>query len=68
MAAENGFYNAVLKFDCEKEEIVTITSFGPSHNSGEVFYQQRDNSDASINGEDDGYLMTAVHDWRTDSS
>lgn len=42
--------------------------FGEGLNGGEVFYQQKDNSDPAKNGEDDGYLMTSVHDWRTDKS
>jgi len=41
--------------------------FGEGLNGGEVFYQQKDNSDPFKN-EDDGYLMTSVHDWRTDKS
>lgn len=41
---------------------------GPHGNCGEIFYQQRDNSDAAVNGEDDGYLMTCMHDWKQDKA
>lgn len=64
----NCYYNSVLKFDMQEEKMVKQTSFGPTHNGGECFYQQRDGSNPDVNGEDDGYLMTAVHDWKTNTS
>lgn len=51
-----------------EEEPVKIVRFGERLTGGEVFYHQRDNSDAAVNGEDDGYIMTSCHDWKTDKS
>ena len=53
-----------FKFDLEKEELVKRISFGPTHTAGEVYFQERENPTS----EDDGYLMTFVYDWTTDTS
>lgn len=57
------FYTSFLKYDTLEEKIVKIVPFGENCNGGEVYYQQRDGSDP-LKDEDDGYLMTAVHDWK----
>jgi carotenoid cleavage dioxygenase len=38
--------------------------FGPTHTGQEVIFHKKENSTK----EDDGYLMTTIHDWTTDNS
>lgn len=42
-------------------------SFGPNHSAGEVYFEPRDGVDP-IAEEDDGYVMTVVHDWKANKS
>jgi len=35
---DSGFYNCLIKIDHTGVEEAKITSFGPTHNGGEVFY------------------------------
>jgi len=44
--------------------MVKIISYGPAHTAGEVYFQPR----TGATQEDDGYLMTFVHDWTTNTS
>ena len=53
-----------LKYDLQEEKVVKRISFGPTHTAGEVFFQPR--TDAK--SEDDGYLMTFVYNWNTNTS
>lgn len=64
---QNLLFRGFLKYDCIEEKIVKKVSFGDTHTAGEVYYQQRDGSDP-LKCEDDGYVMTLVHDWATDTS
>ena len=64
---DNLFFNGLLKFDMQQDKIVKKLSLGDTQTLGEIYYQQRDGSDPAVD-EDDGYLMTFVHDWTTDSS
>ena len=50
-----------------EDKIVKTVNFGETHTGGEIYYQQRDGSDPSKD-EDDGYLMTTIHNWKTDKS
>jgi len=42
-------------------------SFGPNHSAGEVYFEPRDGVDPFAE-EDDGYVMTVVHDWKANKS
>ena len=64
---ENVYFTGFIKFDQQEDKVVKQVSFGETHTGGELYYQQRDGSDPSKN-EDDGYLMTTVHNWKTDKS
>lgn len=66
-AQDNLNHEGFIKYDLQKEQIVSKVSFGHTHAGGEVFYQQRDNSDP-LSKEDDGYIMTVVHDWSNKQS
>ena len=55
-----GFINCSL----QALQIVYQIDFGPTHTGQEVFFQKREGATE----EDDGYLMTTVHDWNTDES
>jgi len=43
-AIENCYFEAVFKYDMEKEEIVKRIDFGESKSAGEVFFHKRDNA------------------------
>lgn len=64
---DNRFFSGFIKFDNYTDKIVQKVSFGDNHTGGEVYYQQRDNSNP-LEDEDDGYLMTSVYDWKTSTS
>lgn len=64
---ENNWMTGFIKFDQEKDKIAATVSFGDNHTGDEVYYQQRDGSDPRKD-EDDGYLMTTVHNWKTNLS
>lgn len=64
---DNIFMTGFLKYDCWEHKIVKKVSFGDTHTGGEVFFQQRDGSDP-LQCEDDGYVMTLVHDWMKNES
>ena len=64
---DNVFLNGVIKFDMQEDKVVKQLTLGDTHTGGELYYQQRDGSDPSLD-EDDGYLMTFVYDWSTDQS
>ena len=55
------FLQGFIKYDLIEEKVVAKVHFGPTKSGGEVFYQQRDNTDP-LTDEDNGYLMTAVFD------
>ena len=61
---DNCFFEAVVKYDLEKEMIVNRIDFGDSKSAGEVFFHKRENASS----EDDGYLMTFVFDCETNKS
>ena len=56
-----------VKYDLWEERIVNKIDFGETKTAGEVFYQPRDNADSFMD-EDNGYLMTVVHDSKSDKS
>lgn len=60
---DDGYFNTLVKYDMLEDKVVKKVSFGETCNGGEVFYAQRDNSSPHEDGEDNGYLMTTVHDW-----
>lgn len=60
-------YTGFIKYDTKEEKIVKIVPFGEHCVGAEVYYQQRDGSDP-LKDEDDGYVMTAVHDWKNNKS
>ena len=61
------FLQGFIKYDLIEELVVAKVHFGATKSAGEVFYQQRDNTDP-LNDEDNGYLMTAVFDAQTKTS
>ena len=42
---DNAFFTGLIKFDQLTDKIVEKISFGDTHSGGEVYYQQRDESD-----------------------
>lgn len=62
--SQNVFIKGFLKYDLQNEKILNQIDFGPSHTGQEVVFQKREGATS----EDDGYLMTAIHDWKTDKS
>ena len=60
----------MTKFDCLTDKVVGQISVGPTHTSGEVYYQPRDciASQQEHQEEDDGYLLTTTHDWKNNNS
>jgi len=58
------FFQGFLKFDLQEGKLVKCIDFGENKTAGEVFFQARENSQS----EDDGYLMSFVFDWSTNSS
>lgn len=64
---DNEYFTDLIKFDMQEDRIAEIISFGQSHIGGEVQFQQREGSDP-LKDEDDGYIMTAVHNWKTNQS
>ena len=58
------YFEGVIKYDLQKEEIVERIKFGENKSGGEVFFQKRDGAE----DEDDGYLMTFVYDWVNNKS
>ena len=63
-ANENVFLKGFIKYDLENEEIISKIDFGATHTGQEVYFQPREGATE----EDDGYLMTTIHDWTTDKS
>ena len=61
---DNCYFEAVIKYDLENEEIINRIDFGETKSAGEVFYHKRDNAES----EDDGYLMSFVYDCTTEKS
>ena len=51
----------------ENEKILGRIDFGETKAAGEVFYHRKDNSDPFVD-EDNGYLMSFVHDYKTEKS
>ena len=64
---DNEYFTGFFKFDTKTDKIVNKVDFGENMTAGELTYQQRSTSDSSEK-EDDGYLITNVHNWKTDSS
>jgi carotenoid cleavage dioxygenase-like enzyme len=64
---DNVFFEGVIKFDLEKEQIIGRIDFGETKSAGEIFFHKRDGSDPSVE-EDNGYLMSFVYDWTTEKS
>jgi carotenoid cleavage dioxygenase-like enzyme len=63
-ARENVNSAGFIKVNTETKKIIGEISYGPTNSGGEIFFQPRDNATS----EDDGYLMTFVHCWETDTS
>lgn len=61
---DNVWFTGFIKFDQQQDKVVQTVNFGENQTGGEVYYQQRDGSDP-LQDEDDGYLMTTVHNWKT---
>lgn len=61
---DNMFNDSLIKYDFENEKIMGQIDYGTAKTSGEVFFQAREEAKS----EDDGYLMTTLHDWTTDTS
>jgi len=57
-------HNSVCKFDYEKKQVVNQYSWGPSTFAGECSFVPRKNRTS----EDDGYLVTFVHNTATNKS
>lgn len=64
---DNSGLTGFIKFDQLTDKIVQKVSYGETHSGGELYYQQRDGSDP-LKDEDDGYLMTYVHNWKTNKT
>ena len=64
---DNVFFEACVKYDLQKEEVAGRIQFGETKSAGEIFYHKKDASDPAQD-EDDGYLMSFVYDYKTDSS
>ncbi len=69
-AKENTSFRGFFKYDHQEEKVAAQVYFGDSHTGGEVFFQRKTSADQQItpDNEDHGYLMTAVHNWKTDES
>lgn len=57
-------FKGFIKYDLEKEQIVKYVAFGETRTAGEVFFHRRENATS----EDDGYIMTFVWDWSSQTS
>mmetsp|Transcript_12485 Transcript_12485/g.20990 ORF Transcript_12485/g.20990 Transcript_12485/m.20990 type:complete len:162 (+) Transcript_12485:1330-1815(+) len=67
---DNMWLRGFAKFDLKTEKILKKISFGPTHTGGEVIFQRKESASKTIDetNEDEGYLMSAVHNWETDKS
>ena len=63
-ARDNVIHSGFIKVDTETKKILGEIPYGDKKSGGEVFFQPKDNAKS----EDDGYLMTFVHSWETDTS
>lgn len=63
-ASENAYNQGFLKFDTESRKVVKEIIYGPAQSGGEIFFAPRDNATS----EDDGYCMSFVHNWESNSS
>jgi len=67
--SDNCYFDGFIKYDLEQERIVKEVNFGPTHTAGEVIFRPRQtglSEKECLEKEDDGYLITTVHDWTTE--
>jgi len=58
------FEEGFLKFDTQTNKVVKEIVYGHAQSGGEIFFAPRDNATS----EDDGYCMSFVHNWESNSS